>query len=322
MASRRALLALPAASLLGSCAAWLPPPQSGALARSRPAGMASRVELDAVAFFPQTRYHCGPAALATVLAHAGYAVTPEGLADQVFLPSRQGSLQLEMLAGARRAGAMAVVLPGELAALRAELAAGTPVVVLQNLGIAIAPTWHYAVPVGYDLDAATLVLRSGTTQREVMPLDLFERTWARGGHWAFAALPPGRLPVSAREDESVAAALGFERAVAAPGERAKVYDSIVARWNDNLTALIGQGNARAGGGDWRAAAMSFERAALHHDSAAAWHNLGLARWQLGERDAARSAAERALARATASEPAWREAAHRLVDQTKDSSGRR
>jgi tetratricopeptide (TPR) repeat protein len=170
--------------------------------------------------------------------------------------------------------------------------------------------------VGYDLDAPQLVLRSGTVRREVMALDLFERTWARGGHWAFAALPPGRLPASVREDDAVAAALGFERAVAAPAERAKVYDSLVARWPDNLTALIGQGNARAGSGDWRGAAVSFERAAARHDSAAAWHNLGLARWQLGERETARAAADRALARATASEPAWREAAHRLVEQTR------
>jgi tetratricopeptide (TPR) repeat protein len=173
------------------------------------------------------------------------------------------------------------------------------------------------VPVGYDLDAATLVLRSGTTRREVMALDLFERTWARGGYWAFAALPPGRLPATAREDEAVAAALGFERTVAAPGERAKAYDSLIARWPDNLGALIGQGNARAGQGDWRAAAASFERAAQRHDSAAAWHNLGLARWQLGEREAARTAAERALARADLAEPTWRDAARRLIEQVRE-----
>jgi tetratricopeptide (TPR) repeat protein len=301
--------------MLGSCAAWFPPPQSAALAATRPAGLPARVELDAVPFFAQTRYHCGPAALATVLVRAGFAVTPEALAEQVFLPSREGSLQIEMLAGARRAGAMAVLLPGELSALCRELAAGTPLVVLQNLTLAIAPTWHYAVAVGYDLDAPQLVLRSGTVRREVMALDLFERTWARAGHWAFAALQPGQLPVSAREDDAVAAALGFERAVAAPGERAKVHDSLVARWPDNLTALIGQGNARAGLNDWRAAAASFERAATRHDSAAAWHNLGLARWQLGERDAARTAAGRAVARAASAEPAWREAAQRLAEQT-------
>jgi Peptidase_C39 like family len=307
---------------LGGCAAWFPPPQSAALANARPAGLPGRVELDAVPFFAQTRYHCGPAALATVLSHAGYAVTPDALADQVFLPSRQGSLQLEMLAGARRAGALAVALPGELSALCREVAAGTPLVVLQNLGLAVAPTWHYAVIVGYDLDAAQFVLRSGTTRREVLPLDLFERTWARGGSWAFAALRPGRLPLTAREDDAVAAALGFERAVPSARERGVVYDSVVARWPDNLPALIGQGNARAGQADWRGAAASFERAALRHGSAAAWHNLGLARWQLGEGAAARDAAQRSLARANAAEPGWREAATKLVDQTKDSSGLR
>jgi hypothetical protein len=273
-----------------------------------------RAELDGVPFFAQTRYHCGPAALATVLVHAGLAATPDALAEQVFLPAREGSLQLEMLAGARRAGALSVALPRELSALLAEVAGGTPPVVLQNLGLALAPAWHYAVLVGYDLDVRQLVLRSGTTRREVLAFDLFERTWARGGHWAFAALPPGRLPLTAREDDAVAAALGFERAVSSARERGAVYDSLVARWPDNLPALIGQGNARAGQGDWRAAASSFERAAARHDSAAAWHNLGLARWQLGEHAAARVAAERSLARALREEPAWREAAQRLLVQ--------
>jgi tetratricopeptide (TPR) repeat protein len=268
-----------------------------------------------VPFFPQTPYHCGPAALATVLVHAGFAASPDALGAQVFLPAREGSLQVEMLAGARRSGALAVRLPGEVGALLQEVAAGQPLVVLQNLGLAIAPRWHYAVLVGYDLKAQEVLLRSGTTRRAPIAFTPFEHTWARGGHWAFAVTRPGHLPTTVREADAAEGALGFERANPAPGERAAVYDSLLARWPHNLVARIGQGNARAAQGDWAGAAASFQQAAERHDSAAAWHNLGLALLQTGQRDAARRAAQRALERAEAAEPAWRDAAKKLVDLT-------
>jgi tetratricopeptide (TPR) repeat protein len=250
-----------------------------------------------------------------VLVHAGFAqATPERLAEQVFLPSREGALQLEMLAAARRAGAVPVAVPGEMTALLAEAAAGQPLVVLQNLGLAIAPRWHYAVLVGYDLGTQELLLRSSTTRREAMAMTLFERTWARGGHWAVAAMPPGRWPATAREADAAQAAVGFERAVASPAQRLLVYSSLLARWPDNLPGAIGQGNAHAAQDDWQRAAASFERAATRQDSAAAWHNLALARWELGDVWAARAAATRALDRAQAAEPAWRDAAATLVEK--------
>jgi tetratricopeptide (TPR) repeat protein len=300
---------------LGGCAWLAPPRQTAALAASPPASLPPRRDLDAVPFFAQTPYHCGPAALATVLVHAGFAASPEALGEQVFLPAREGSLQLEMLAGARRAGALAVRLPGELGALLQEVAAGQPVVVLQNLGLSFAPRWHYAVLVGYELEAQRLLLRSGTVRREGLSFTPFEHTWARGGHWAFAVSRPGQLPITTREADATEAALGFERANPSSAARAAVYDSLLVRWPHNLVARIGQGNARAAQGDWAGAATSFQQAAERHDSAAAWHNLGLALLQTGQREAARSAAQRALARAGAAEPAWRDAAQKLVELT-------
>lgn len=296
------------------CAVISPTPQSDALAQGAPAGLLPQAELESVPFFPQTPYHCGPAALATTLVHAGFDVTPESLADRVFLPSREGSLQVEMLSAARRAGSVAVVLPGDLGTACAEVAGGRPLVVLQNLGLAIAPRWHYAVLVGYDLGAREVVMRSGATRREVMSFELFERTWARGGHWLLATPKPGDWPASTREVDAVTAATGFERAVTDASQRLRVYDGLVARWPDNLPGRIGQGNAHAALGDWRAAADAFERAATRHDSAAAWHNLALSRWTLGEREGARKAAQRALDRARAAEPAWVAAAEKLVAQ--------
>jgi tetratricopeptide (TPR) repeat protein len=278
-----------------------------------PPGLLPRTELRGVPFFPQTPFHCGPAALATVLVHAGFRTSPEQLADAVFLPSREGALQLEMLAAARRAGALAVPLPPGMESLWREVAAGTPVVVLQNLGLAIAPRWHYAVAVGYDVAAREALLRSGTTEREVMSFDLFDRTWARSGRWAFAALPPGHLPLTAREDDAAQAAVAFERA-AAPSAVLRSYEAVLGRWPDNALAGLGLGNVRARLGDWRGAAGAFERVARRYDSAAAWHNLALARRQTGDIAAARVAAHRALERALSDEPQWLDAARALQSQ--------
>lgn len=296
-----------AALLLSGCAALLTPPQTAALLDQRPADLPARAERAEVPFFAQTRDHCGPAALATVLADAGLPADPEKLGDAVFLPARGGTLQLEMLGGARRQGAVATRLPGELQALLREVAAGQAVVVLQNLGLDFAPQWHYAVVVGYDLERRELLLRSGTTERMAMALRTFEYTWARAGRWAIAVLPPERLPATALESDAVDAALGFERA-APPARAAVAWRTVLARWPGNLLAGIGLGNTLNAAGDAAGARAAFEAVAQRHDSAVAWNNLARLRMAAGDVAGARVAAERAVQRAEAAEPAWRDAA--------------
>jgi hypothetical protein len=180
------------------------PPQTGALLARVPQSLPQRVELADVPFYPQERYQCGPAALATALVHSGVQVTPEDLVEQVYLPAREGSLQAEMLATGRRHGRVAHRLEPRLEHVLREVAAGNPVIALQNLAFGFAPLWHYAVVVGYDLTRGELVLRSGTTRRLVMGLDAFERTWARASYWAMVTLAPERLPAVAVEDRYLA----------------------------------------------------------------------------------------------------------------------
>jgi len=256
-----------------------------------------------VPFIAQTPLHCGPASLAMVLRHLGRDVTADQLADAVFLPARGGTLQAEMLAGARRHDALAQRVPGQLEALLRELQAGHPVVVLQNLGLSIVPTWHYAVLIGYDRARDELVLRSGTTERATLSLRTFEHTWARSAHWAMVALQPGELAASADERSAAEAAVAFER-VAAPASAARVYGAMLQRWPDSLAAAIGLGHARFQLGDGAGAEVAWQRAAERHDSAAAWNNLAMLRWQRGDRDGARAALARALQRVSSAEPAF------------------
>ena len=112
---RRRLLAAAGALALGGLAgcASLGAAGTAALRSAPPAGLPRRVELGATPFHPQEDYQCGPAALAMALGAAGLATSPEQLARQIFLPGREGTLQIEMLAGARRNSREDVVHLGE-----------------------------------------------------------------------------------------------------------------------------------------------------------------------------------------------------------------
>ena len=100
------------------------------------------VELSQTPFFPQTEHQCGPAALATVLQPHHVDVSPQTLSSQLYIPAREGSLQVEMAVTARRYGMLPYPLNPEFADLLAEIAAGHPVLVLQNLRFDWWPQWH------------------------------------------------------------------------------------------------------------------------------------------------------------------------------------
>jgi tetratricopeptide (TPR) repeat protein len=196
------------------------------------------IELTAVPFFPQEEYQCGPAALAEVLQWTGADATPEMLAPAMVIPAREGSLQIELLAQARVQGRVPFEIDGELRTLQAELAAGNPVIVLQNLAFAWRPLWHYAVVIGVDPETRKVILRSGREHRHVVDWTVFERTWARGGHWAVVVLKPGDLPATATVASTLAAAAPFEQRGEAKVTEA-LYRSAAARWPDEMLFRLG-----------------------------------------------------------------------------------
>lgn len=275
--------------LLAACASR--PPGDWGIAPGDP--LPERAERQDAPFHPQEAYQCGPAALATLLGSAGIQRSPEALRDEVYIPARQGSLQPEIMAAARRAGAVAYRIAPEPRALLKELAAGHPVLVLQNLRFDWLPQWHYAVAVGYDLPAGQVFLRSGGEQRLVMDLADFDRSWAKAKRWAFVALPPDRLPATANETDYVTAAVAVERVAPATAEAA--YRTAQKAWPHNLVSRIGLGNAAYRRGDLSAAEAAFRQAASEHpESGDAWNNLAQVLHERGNKTAAREAAERAV----------------------------
>jgi Peptidase_C39 like family/Tetratricopeptide repeat len=288
--ARRSLRALVTAVLLAlaGCAT----PEVAAL-RADGGGLPPWAEVARVPFHAQQEQYCGPAALATVLEWSGLPARQDAIAAAVYTPGREGTLGHDLVGAAGRHGRLAVPV-GDLPSLLREVAAGHPVLVLQNLGLGWYPQWHYAVVVGYDLAAGELALRSGEERRRIVSLDTFARTWARADRWAIVVLPPDALPASAAEETVVRAAAGLERAGRA-GEAALAYDTILRRWPGSLGALIGRGNARYATGDLDGAEAAYRSALVRHPGAAvAWNNLADVLAARGERDAALIAARRAV----------------------------
>jgi tetratricopeptide (TPR) repeat protein len=278
---------------LAGCAAFFP--QTAQLAGARPAGLPERVELVEVPFFPQKEYQCGPAALATALANFKVKVTPDELVDQVYLPARKGSLQIEMLATPRRYGMVSYQLAPRFEDLLREVAAGMPVIVLQNFGMGPFPVWHYAVVAGYDYDKGEVMLRSGEKERLVAPFGALEYTWKKSDYWAMVAVPPDRLPASATESGYLAAIAALERAGDARAART-AYATFLGRWPDNLPAAIGLANTQYALGELAQAEAVLRRASARHpDSAIVLNNLAQTLSDQGRNAEALALIERAAA---------------------------
>ncbi len=293
---------------LAACAA----PQTLSLIKD-PGGLPPRAEVAEVPFFPQEDLYCGPAALATVLAWTGRPVTQEEMAKQVYTPGREGTLRSDILGGARRNGSLAVPVT-TLPNLLAEIAAGNPVLVFQNLALDWVPQWHFAVAVGYDLEAREIVLRSGTKARRVTLLDTFEHTWERGEYWAMVVLPPDRLPASAREAEVLRGALGLERA-GQLSPAATAYESVLGRWPNSLGALMGLGNLRYAAKDLSGAEAAFRRAiGTNPEAPAPWNNLAYVLAGQGRDQEALAAAREAIKLAGDQAEPYRDTLKELSEQ--------
>jgi tetratricopeptide (TPR) repeat protein len=257
------------------------------------ADLPAQFELNNVPFYPQEKYQCGPASLAMALGWSGLRITPDALTPQVFTPSLKGSLQPAMIAAARRRGRVAYEIAGAKALLK-EIAAGQPVIVLQNLGLSWIPVWHYAVVIGYDLDREVINLHSGATNRKMTALRTFENTWARSKYWGMVVLPPDRLPATAEENSYVKAVLGLEKARQWTAAIAG-YKTALSRWPQNFSAHIGLSNGYYGLGDLKSAEEVLQKTTQRFpEEGIAFNNLAQVLWEQGKKQEALKAARHAV----------------------------
>jgi tetratricopeptide (TPR) repeat protein len=259
-----------------------------------PADLPQSVEIARTPFYPQRSHQCGPSALAMLLNFHHQQVTPDELTDQIYLPARKGSLQIELASAARHHGFLAYRLAPELSELFSEVAAGNPLIVLQNLGFSWYPLWHYAVVIGYDLKEGQILLRSGTDYLRKISLTAFINTWGRSGNWALVVTPPGHIPHTAEPTHFLRTVYDLEQV----GKLAAAnvgYRAATTRWVDSDQTWLALGNSSYTLGDYNGAYEAFQKAVrIDPDNPDAWNNLAYALMKLGCPEAAINSIEKAL----------------------------
>jgi len=253
-----------------------------------------QTELKHTPFFAQEKYQCGPAALATVLHSQDNPTHPDDLTEKVYIPEKQGSVPIEIIATARSYERLVYPLDASLQNLLREVAAGHPVLVMQNLAFSWQPQWHYAVVVGYDLEKSSVTLRSGTEKRRIIPLATFERTWRRANYWALVILPPTQVPATAQVPRYLKAAQDLET-TGHSASATQAYQTAIKTWPDNNLPWLALGNAYYAQGDFKESEKAFRQALQQHSTTAAlWNNLGYALLAQGCQKQALSAAQCAI----------------------------
>ncbi len=247
----RSALVLLCAGLLAGCAGEWPALTGSA----RETG--DRALVANVPFFPQEGFQCGPAGMAMVLGWSGLDIKPQALDARM----KGASDPRRVLADyANHYGRLAYPITGTQAMVT-ELAAGHPVLVVQNLGVESRPLWNCVVAIGFDRAANEVLAHAGDHANKRMSLRLFERLWADSEQWGLVVLKPGELPAAARQEDYVKAAYALQRA-GRYWEAVLAYDAALATWSSDPTALMGLGASLYLLGDPLGAAEAYRAAAL------------------------------------------------------------
>lgn len=257
-------------------------PQSKQLIYNAPADLPPHYVLEGVPFFAQDEYQCGPAALAMLLSFKRMQVLPDDLVSKVYVPEQRGTFQIELRAATRSYGLVPYVLPNTMEALFREVAAGNPVLVLQNLGLEILPQWHYAVVIGYDLAEGDVILHSGEDESTRMALATFERSWVSSARaWGMLALLPSELPNQITPPQLAQNAEDMN-AVGRSEVAMTLYEVGLERWPGNDLLTLGIGNLEYQNGHYASASEHFLKMLKYSpDDVRAWNNLAYSLGQQG-----------------------------------------
>ncbi|KZY59006.1 hypothetical protein A3737_24480, partial [Oleiphilus sp. HI0065] len=266
-------------SLLHGCASHQ---QSRALMFEPPEDIPSRANVEYVPFVGQAEYFCGPSAMSMMLQAQGLEPDLDQLVSMVYVPERKGSFQVELKAATRRFDLIPYEIKPNMEDLLREVAAGNPVLVLQNLGLKSAPTWHYAVVVGYDLPNKEVILHSGMEANAHFLITTFERTWlAQSDGWGMVISAANTFPRTAEP-------LPYQKSIESLVNIGKTdlaldaYIHAVEHWPESAALAFGAGNLLYNLNEYEEANQFFFQATqLEPSNAIYWNNASYSAAQLG-----------------------------------------
>jgi ABC-type bacteriocin/lantibiotic exporter with double-glycine peptidase domain len=140
-----------------------------------------------VPFLPQEKDACGPTALAMLLRFYGREAPVAEIVRETRTEGLRGVLITDLAAAARRRGFDASVEDLDLDGLRRHILAGTPVVLLVDLGMWVISRPHYML--AYGMTPEGTVVHSGRTEGQIVSFSALETRWSRMGRLALVVRP-------------------------------------------------------------------------------------------------------------------------------------
>ena len=145
-----------------------------------------------VPFFPQKRYYCGPASLASVMNFYGVSVTEEEIAKEVYNTKLSGTLSMDILIYARTKGFDALYYKGNMEDIKKYISMGKPVILFLDLGYFFYPVRHYIVATGYNDKMGYLIAHSGVEKDKIFYYKEIQSAWEKTGFGAILISPKGQ----------------------------------------------------------------------------------------------------------------------------------
>lgn len=145
--------------------------------------------IDGIPRIKQMQNYCGPAAMASVLQYNGEKITQQDVGKAVFDPVGGATNGADMLFYARSKGYAAYSWNSGIADAKRKLAAGAPVLVLQQNSLRDT-SGHYRVLTGYD-DAHSKFYVMDPYYDDITELsyERCEKLWKPMGYWALVIVP-------------------------------------------------------------------------------------------------------------------------------------
>lgn len=164
------------------------------------------------------------------------------LDERTLIPSKGGTLQVELITAARANGLIAYPLEPTFDALFSELKENHPVIVLVNRSFSWYPLWHYAPVTGYDAKERKILMHFSNKANEAVPIATFAALWERSSNWGVVLLPPWELPVSVSRSKFLRSVYDLEK-LGMRSEAITAYKSALLRWPEDKDILFALGNA-------------------------------------------------------------------------------
>jgi tetratricopeptide (TPR) repeat protein len=228
---------------------------------------------------------CGPGSLSVVLNTLGDAVSAEELAASLPRDRGGGVLSVDLLLAARQRGFSASLVSGDEGAVRGEIQAGRPVILLLrllNVPGRHGDIYHYVVVDGHDPGHGLFRIQFGDGKARWASLEQLDGAWKGGGH---AMLTVSVTP----EFAQLRAAVELER-VGRLDEAARLYTQLVEASPQLQQAWVNLGNVEAARGRPDEAERAYRRAvSISRDDPDALNNLA---WLLLQEGARLEEAER------------------------------